>query len=161
MFVWVFHKLLQKNPDKLFDEPNIIAVEAEHLKSVLLAQVMDRGGRTLPASPLNRRKVDPSRAGQGSWAVTHTGPQNHPSEGEPILGRRPRANHLRAPSAGRKLSPRSLLVSRSDPAPISLSCLYAAPSWSTEVKCMWPNLVQANCSKLEVFFRSVLNFWLV
>ena len=57
MFVWVFHKVLQKNPNKLFDEPNIIAVEAEHLRSVLLAQVMDRGGRTLPASPLNRRST--------------------------------------------------------------------------------------------------------
>ena len=54
-------------------------MEAEHSRSVLLAQVIDRGGRTLPANGFSpeQKKADPSRAGRGSWAVTHTGPQNH------------------------------------------------------------------------------------
>ena len=58
MFVCVFRKLLQKNPNKLFDESNIIVVEAEHLRRVLLAQVMDMGGRTLPANGFSPKQKE-------------------------------------------------------------------------------------------------------
>ena len=57
-FVQVFCTILQKNPNKLFDESNIIVVEAEHLRRVFLAQVMDMGGRTLPANGFSPKQKE-------------------------------------------------------------------------------------------------------